>query len=671
MRASLLSGTATVTCVLIGAALPHQLDAQGADVVQLGRIHGVRPPSGFFDVIARNPTAYEFEHVWKEQARQVRAQREALVRRGDYRALNAHLRGVPSRSAAQMSGTAVSGTFILPVLAGYFADSTHAAQPDTASLRNTLFSTAAAPPYSVSTYYDEASNGLLTATGSVLGWFRADSASTWYEGPNNGLNPSTDHTGTFIRELIAEADPFVNFALYDGNSDGYVDLLTVLHPLVDGACGSSHIWSHRWVLSAWGSGSYLTDDGVLIQDYIIQPAVGGPGACDANMIMAIGTLTHELGHGMLDLPDLYDTGVASTSEGVGYWDLMSSGNWNTPTSPAHLSAWSKDDVGWIAIDTASVVSGSGTRGLRPIIHGDTALRVAIAGTTEYFLLENRHRIGSDAWLRGEGLLIWHVAPDLIAARRWYNEVNAVQPHGLVLEQADGLDDLGHGIDRGDLGDPYPGSASNTTYGACTVPSSELNDGTPTGVTIDSITVNFDKSIAFRLSFDAGQPVAITSDTLRDGIMGAPYSDTLTASGGLGCFVWSLAGGDELPAGLTLAALTGVIDGVPETDGEFAVQVQVTSGAFSQIDTVSIRITRPIISLQDAVDELITPLSTLTPEEQRFLDLIGNDNGRYDVGDFRAYLQDTGVIPDIVPALLREADPAPALPRGTAGNGGGR
>jgi hypothetical protein len=66
------------------------------------------------------------------------------------------------------------------------------------------------------------------------------------------------------------------------------------------------------------------------------------------------------------------------------------------------------------------------------------------------------------------------------------------------------------------------------------------------------------------------------------------------------------------------------------------------------------ITRPSLQTTDVVNHLISPVSTLTADEARFLDIIGNNNGSYDVGDLRAYLQDIGVIADLVPFDLIEA-----------------
>jgi hypothetical protein len=131
-----------------------------------------------------------------------------------------------------------------------------------------------------------------------------------------------------------------------------------------------------------------------------------------------------------------------------------------------------------------------------------------------------------------------------------------------------------------------------------------------------------------------------------------------ASGGSGSYSWSQVGSDPLPGGLTFDA-QGVVSGIPIADGTFQFVVQATSGALtSNPDTVSITITHPVLSQDDVINHLISPVGTLTPDEERYLDIIGNNNGRYDIGDFRAYLQESGVIADIAPAdLLKAGDKA--------------
>ncbi|MGD2216940.1 MAG: M6 family metalloprotease domain-containing protein [Gemmatimonadales bacterium] len=643
MKGSIVSKLAA-GAYLVGAAAGMPPDLSAQDVEMRGRVTGKRPPAGYYEMLARDPSAYKFRRVWKDFARRVSERRQAMVRAGDYRGLNAHLEGVQASVAvARASGAAVSGTFDYPVLLGLFSDSTHTTLPDSLTLDNILFSTAAAPPYSVTTYYDELSNGLLAVSGDIVNWVTVDSASTWYEGTNNGLDPGTDRTGDFIEALLNAADLNTDFGQYDGDGDGYVDLVAILHPLQDGACqSSSHIWAHRWVYSGWKGTPYLTDDGVYVDDYVIQSAVGGANTgCDPDQDMAIGTMVHELGHGILGLPDLYDTG--STSQGIGHWGLMGSGNYNTPASPAHLSAWSKDQVGWITVQAVAPGSDTTRHVLGAIVTSDAALRIDMAGTTEYFLLENRQWLGSDAALHGEGLLVWHIAPDVIDQYLFSNAVNANTPNGVKLEQADGLDQLAlYTTNRGDDGDPYPGSSSNPEFGPATFPNSRLNDGSVTALRVDSITANGD-DVAFRISVGLAA-VVIQSDTLDGGVMGASYADTLQATGGTGGYTWTRTGGDNLPTGLVLDAASGAISGVPEEEGTFQIEYEAVSGALSTADTVTIVVARPSLLLDNVVHHLLSPVQVLSEDEERYLDIIGNKNGTFDIGDFRAYLQYTGLVP---------------------------
>ena len=130
--------------IVAAAVAPDVLVAQ--DVEELGRRHGVTPPPGYYEVLARDPTAYQFRQVWKDIARQVSERRRALARAGDWDGLNAHLANGPSRAVASAQGVAVSGTFRFPVITGVFLDSTHSFLPDTAGLNAKLFTTGAAPP---------------------------------------------------------------------------------------------------------------------------------------------------------------------------------------------------------------------------------------------------------------------------------------------------------------------------------------------------------------------------------------------------------------------------------------------------------------------------------------------------------------------------------------------
>lgn len=71
--------------------------------------------------------------------------------------------------------------------------------------------------------------------------------------------------------------------------------------------------------------------------------------------------------------------------------------------------------------------------------------------------------------------------------------------------------------------------------------------------------------AYRCSdTSAPGPVAVSTSSLPNGTVGAPYSTTLTATGGSGTYGWSVSAG-TLPAGLSLSS-AGVLSGTPTTAG---------------------------------------------------------------------------------------------------------
>ena len=73
----------------------------------------------------------------------------------------------------------------------------------------------------------------------------------------------------------------------------------------------------------------------------------------------------------------------------------------------------------------------------------------------------------------------------------------------------------------------------------------------------------------------GPAVAIVTTALASSPAGLPYSDALTATGGVIPYQWNVVAG-SLPAGLTLTTKNsiGVISGVPTTEGVFQFTVQV-------------------------------------------------------------------------------------------------
>jgi M6 family metalloprotease-like protein len=313
-------------------------------------------PAAAVGVLTKDSQAYRNRRAWVEKARLARQAREAEAARSGFGALSTPL-------PADM---AITGMMNVPVLLGYFNENppstpvpgTPITQPQ---LQEQFFGNN--PAGSVSDYYSEVSYNQFTVGGIVSAWTPLSQNNLFYAGTSQGLEPGFARTGDLITELLDANDAAINFGLYDndgpdgqpnsGDDDGFVDVLCVVHNFRGAECGAiTNIQSHAWQYSAWTGDSYPTNDartgGGLIQvdDYNITPARN----CDETAANDIGTLCHELGHG-LGLPDLYGvnplTGGTTGDKGAGDWSLMATGNWNTPASPAHFDAWCKKELGWI------------------------------------------------------------------------------------------------------------------------------------------------------------------------------------------------------------------------------------------------------------------------------------------------------------------------------------
>jgi hypothetical protein len=197
-----------------------------------------------------------------------------------------------------------------------------------------------------------------------------------------------------------------------------------------------------------------------------------------------------------------------------------------------MEAWSRASLGWV---TEVVIASDTTLDITPVEMSDTVYVIPIEGADEYFLLENRQRIGSDSLMHGPGLLIWHVDTALINARRPSNRINATLPHGLALEQADGRTDLqqSSGGNRGDAGDPFPGSTVNRRFGPFTTPASDRNDGVRTYTSVLSIDyVGATETISALIRFQRPSLIAASDTMAAFRIDGVSYNvfDSLLVAG---------------------------------------------------------------------------------------------------------------------------------------------
>jgi hypothetical protein len=69
----------------------------------------------------------------------------------------------------------------------------------------------------------------------------------------------------------------------------------------------------------------------------------------------------------------------------------------------------------------------------------------------------------------------------------------------------------------------------------------------------------------------------TASVLPGAIVGASYSASFAAAGGVPPYTWSVTSGSSLPAGLSLSA-AGVLSGTPSTAGSYSFSITVTDSA---------------------------------------------------------------------------------------------
>lgn len=87
------------------------------------------------------------------------------------------------------------------------------------------------------------------------------------------------------------------------------------------------------------------------------------------------------------------------------------------------------------------------------------------------------------------------------------------------------------------------------------------------------------------------PPSVVTDSLTTGTVGTPYSQTLTAIGGVSPYKWSEQSGGPLPPGLTFDGNTGTIAGTPSTAGEYGPYVfLVTDSQELQVSSIELPLT---------------------------------------------------------------------------------
>jgi len=649
-----------VAIVTAVAFAPTRTSAQ--DVEMLGRRYGTTPPAAYYGEMARNPEAFRF---MRGRAARMRAAATRAVSAGP--ALVPGAGGVgPAMVGLGPRDEAVVGDFYVPVVMGLFNDSPALPPVTQAAVQNGYFGPQTG---TVSDYYAEVSSDSIRLIGQVQPWVRSTMTQVQATQDLNGVDISglgCCGIGDYIKSVLDQLGPGVDWGAYDndgpdgvpnsGDDDGYVDALAVIHPTPGAECPGdwpNRIWSHKWALTdastshtPYPTATASAKPGfgsIRVDDYFVQGAVD----CSGSGLNEIGVMTHELGHAF-GLPDLYDTRGLLGHDGAGNWDLMAAGTWGcdgrTPDSPCHMGAWSKAMLGWVAVDTLPADTDFGTLTLPPVETTGLVYRIDAAdGSDEYFLLENRQTglTTYDRQLPGEGLLVWQVDAGVTYSRWPGNTVNSADHMGVWLRQADGLDELGlPGGDRGDGGDPFPGASANTAFHAGTNPAARSFEGTAVGLSVLDISA---PAASDEVTFRLITGFASMSDQVVDLVATVPSDARLQVQSGVPPVSWAVVAG-MLPAGITIED-DGRVVGTTVVVGSFPVRVEATDGVgLTASALVTLDVASPSFTVGQLTPDFLLNAPPVDSVTAAFLDGQGNENGIYDLGDFRAWVLANPEIP---------------------------
>lgn len=357
---------------------------------------------------------------------------------------------------------------------------------------------------SVKDYYKDNSDGQFIMDIDVAGPYTLPNTMAYYGGNNSyGSDQNMDY---FVRHAIDAANPDVDFSDYDNDGDNRVDAIHIIFAgTPESSTGNDNeIWPHRSSVSP-----NIVKDNVRF----------GPYSCSAEKrnsvsMDGIGTICHEFGH-VLGFPDFYDTDyTGSNGQAVvpGDWDLMSSGSYlNNCATPAGLTGLERQIANW----AQPIVLTEGANGLYlPAINDSSVFyKIDLGNDNEFLMLEHRRKTRWDAYIPGEGMLIYHAQQNRLD--RWlenqWNDINVTPNNrGWYIVPATGNN--GH---TETANAPFPGTSGNSNFTNTTTPANTLMNGTPTNKPITSIQYQNDTVITFNFmsNLPAVSTGAVTSSTI--------------------------------------------------------------------------------------------------------------------------------------------------------------
>ena len=243
-------------------------------------------------------------------------------------------------------------------------------------------------------YFKDCSYGKFTPEFNVVGPVKLPKEQTYY-------GEGDDNIEALMEDACSAVDSIVNFADYDANNDGMVDLVYVIY------AGHSANYRGNKVSNIWPkSGTIIISnqfDGKSIRRYGVSNELNGSDQTSKNnkKINGIGLFCHEFSH-TLGLPDIYAYRTPAENQddqGMEFWDLMDGGTEvRGGRVPASYLAWEREVMGWMKID--ELKESCNIKNLKSIDNGGKAYKIVNPNASnEYIVLQS---IQKGPWYQGWG-----------------------------------------------------------------------------------------------------------------------------------------------------------------------------------------------------------------------------------------------------------------------------
>jgi M6 family metalloprotease-like protein len=353
---------------------------------------------------------------------------------------------------------------------------------------------------SVKDFFSEISYNQLNIDVTVVGPITLSKNSDYYGANDPSGVEYYSRLMEFAKESADQVFSTLNPVDYAMDIDGY-KFIPAFHIIFAGFGEESsyianEIWSHSTTVSPASFYNNIAFDAYSTTAELKNHSPD-------SIITPIGRICHEMTH-VLGAPDYYDANGSADGNfpGTGKWDLMADGAWNNDgNTPAHPNMFQKIDFGWVIPEVLSAPTTIAN--LPNAAQNSQAYKIETATSSEYFVLENRQKIGFDSYIPHHGLMIYRVS--ITDADFYYNTVNCKHPQKVYPVCASATVDIPNNSPSSygnvnDAGCPFPGSSGKTSFTDNTIPSAKTLSGVSNYKPISEITETGDL-ISFKFMLD--------------------------------------------------------------------------------------------------------------------------------------------------------------------------